>query len=41
MLNKATEWNNYKKGEANCYSWKLDSVQVKINDNNHIITLLI
>ena len=36
MLNKVTEWNNYKKGEANCYSWKLDRVQVKITDNHYI-----
>ena len=36
MLNKVTEWSKYKKGEANCYSWKLDRVQVKITDNHYI-----
>jgi hypothetical protein len=36
MLNKVTEWNKYKKGEANCYSWKLDRVQVKITDSHYI-----
>ena len=36
MLNKVTEWSKYKKGEANCYRWKLDRVQVKITDNHYI-----
>ena len=35
MIEK-TNWNNYKKGEANCYSWKLERVQVKITDNHFI-----
>lgn len=33
---KVTEWNNYKRGEANCYSWKLNRVQVKITDSHYI-----
>lgn len=33
---KITEWNNYKKGEANCYSWKLNRVQAKITDSHYI-----
>lgn len=36
MMRKLTDWNKYKKGEANCYSWKLDRVQVKITDNHYI-----
>ena len=35
MIDK-TEWKNYKKGEANCYSWKLDRVQVRITDDHYI-----
>ena len=35
MLDK-TEWRNYKKGEAGCYSWKLDRVQVRITDDHYI-----
>ena len=35
MLDK-TEWRNYKKGEANQYSWKLDRVQVRIVDDHYI-----
>lgn len=31
-----TNWNNYKKGEAACYSWKLERVQVKITDSHYI-----
>ena len=29
-------WKNYNKGEANCYSWKLERVQVKIVDSHYI-----
>ena len=29
-------WKSYKKGEASCYSWKLDRVQVKITDSHYI-----
>ena len=38
MLNK-TNWNNYVKGEANCYSWKLERVQARITDNfvDHVV----
>ena len=35
MLNK-TNWNNYVKGEANCYSWKLERVQARITDSHYI-----
>lgn len=35
MLN-VTEWRNYKKGEAGCYSWKLERVQAKITDKHYI-----
>lgn len=31
-----TNWKNYKKGEASCYSWKLERVQVKITDSHYI-----
>ena len=31
-----TNWKNYKKGEASQYSWKLERVQVKINDSHYI-----
>ena len=31
-----TNWKNYKKGEAACYSWKLERVQVKITDSHYI-----
>lgn len=33
---KRTNWNNYNKGEANCYSWKLNRVQAKISDPHYI-----
>lgn len=33
---KITNWNKYVKGEANCYSWKLNRVQMKINDSHYI-----
>ena len=33
---KRTGWNNYVKGEANCYSWKLNRVQIKITDSHYI-----
>lgn len=33
---KRSEWSNYKKGEANCYSWKIERVQVKITDSHYI-----
>ena len=36
MNNNVTNWNNYKKGEASCYSWKLERVQVKITDSHYI-----
>ena len=29
-------WKSYIKGEASCYSWKLDRVQVKITDSHYI-----
>ena len=32
MINK-TNWNSYVKGEANCYSWKLERVQARITSN--------
>ena len=35
MINK-TNWNNYVKGEANCYSWKLERVQARITDSHYI-----
>lgn len=35
MINK-TGWNNYIKGEANCYSWKLERVQARITDSHYI-----
>lgn len=35
-MNNITNWNNYKKGEANCYSWKIERVQVKITDGHYI-----
>ena len=35
-MNNITDWNNYKKGEASCYSWKLERVQVKITDSHFI-----
>ena len=35
-MNNITNWNNYKKGEASCYSWKLERVQVKITDRHYI-----
>lgn len=31
-----TNWSNYKKGEANCYSWKIERVQAKITDGHYI-----
>ncbi len=31
-----TNWKNYNKGEAACYSWKLERVQVKIVDSHYI-----
>lgn len=33
---KRTEWNSYIKGEANCYSWKLERVQARITDSHYI-----
>lgn len=30
------QWNKYVKGEAVCYSWKLDRVQVKITDEHYL-----
>lgn len=33
---KRTDWRKYKKGEANCYSWKLNRVQAKITDSHYI-----
>ena len=35
MINK-TNWNSYVKGEANCYSWKLERVQARITDSHYI-----
>lgn len=35
MMRK-TDWNSYIKGEANCYSWKLERVQARITDNHYI-----
>lgn len=35
-IKETTKWNNYRKGEANCYSWKLNRVQVKITDSHYI-----
>ena len=35
-MNNITNWNNYKQGEASCYSWKLERVQVKIVDSHYI-----
>jgi hypothetical protein len=35
MMN-ISNWKDYNKGEANCYSWKLERVQVKIKDNHYI-----
>lgn len=35
MINK-TNWNNYEQGKVNCYSWKLERVQVKITDKHYI-----
>lgn len=35
-MNEVTNWNNYKKGEATCYSWKLERVQAKITDSHYI-----
>ena len=35
-MNNITNWVNYKKGEASCYSWKLERVQVKITDGHFI-----
>lgn len=35
MINK-TDWKDYKQGEANCYSWKLERAQVKITDKHYI-----
>ena len=31
-----TNWNNYVKGEANCYGWKMNRVQMKIEDSHYI-----
>jgi hypothetical protein len=33
---RRTGWNNYVKGEANCYSWKLERVQARITDSHYI-----
>lgn len=33
---KRTDWRKYTKGEANCYSWKLNRVQAKITDSHYI-----
>lgn len=35
-MNNITNWNNYKQGEASCYSWKLERVQVKISEKHFI-----
>ena len=35
MINK-TDWKDYKQGEVNCYSWKLERAQVKITDKHYI-----
>ena len=31
-----TNWNDYKQGQVNCYSWKLERAQVKITDKHYI-----
>ena len=31
-----TKWNNYVKGEANVYGWKMNRVQMKIEDVHYI-----
>lgn len=33
---KVMNWNNYIKGEANCYSWKLNRIQIRITDSHYI-----
>ena len=33
---KVTNWNNYVKGEANCYGWKINRAQIKITDSHYI-----
>lgn len=35
MMN-VTNWNDYKQGQVNCYSWKLERAQVKITDKHYI-----
>jgi hypothetical protein len=35
MLN-LTKWNDYKKGEVACFGWKLERVQVRLNDKHYI-----
>ena len=40
MIKKRTEWTKYNKGEANCYSWKLERVQVKVTDSHYINNLV-
>ena len=35
-IKEVTKWNGYKRGEATCYGWKLNRVQVKITDNHYI-----
>ena len=33
---KVTNWNNYVKGEANCYGWKMNRIQMKITDSHYL-----